>query len=57
MNAEYEKMLTMHGQEMEIPKYEDDTEAEKEEVSDHVESIQKNLNEIEKNKCTKERFR
>lgn len=42
VNAEYEKMLTMHGQEMEIPKYEDDTEAEKTEVSGHVDSIQKN---------------
>ena len=56
VNAEYEKMLTMHGQEMEIPKYEDDTEAEKEEVSDHVESIQKNLNEIEKISALKKDF-
>ena len=46
VTAEYEKMLTMHGQEMEIPQYADDTEAERNEVTTHVKNIENKLNDL-----------
>lgn len=39
-------MLTMHGQEMEIPEYVDDTEAERNEVTTHVKNIKNKLNDL-----------
>ena len=42
--SEYEKLLTAHGQEMEIPEYKDDTKAEADEVSKYVKNIEGKLN-------------